>query len=181
MNPVTEWILTFQQWVAQVPELLQPVIVALAGAVPFIEGEGSALIGIIGGINPVVAAIAGIVGNLLCVIVVVLVSARIRKAVTDRVARKATVGPNGEIVEASAEDAEPETARGQKVRRAFEKYGTPGVSLLGPLLVPTQFTAATLTGLGVSPARVIAWQAVAITMWTVAVTLIITGVITFAS
>ena len=71
-NPISDLVLGFQGLVADVPDLVQPLIVALAGAVPFIEGEGAAAIGIIGGINPVVAAVAGAVGNLICVAIVVL-------------------------------------------------------------------------------------------------------------
>ena len=71
-NPVSDLILGFQGLVADVPDLVQPLIVALAGAVPFIEGEGAAAIGILGGIPPVVAALAGAIGNLLCGAVVVL-------------------------------------------------------------------------------------------------------------
>ena len=54
---------TLQDLVAQVPDLAQPLIVAAAGAIPFIEGEGGVAIGIIGGIAPVVAAIAAMAGN----------------------------------------------------------------------------------------------------------------------
>lgn len=164
-NPISDLILGFQGLVADVPDLVQPLIVALAGAVPFIEGEGAAAIGIIGGIHPVVAAIAGAVGNLLCVTIVVLATARVRTAVTTR-----RGGP-----------AEPLSPRRQKFERAYHRYGTAGVSLLGPLLLPTQFTAAALTSTGVPPVRVIAWQAAAIALWTTAVTLIITGVIRFAA
>lgn len=63
---------------------MQPLIVALAGAVPFIEGEGAVSIDILGGISPVIAAIAAIVGNFLCVLVVVLVSSGARQAVVNR-------------------------------------------------------------------------------------------------
>ena len=77
-NPVSDLILGFQGLVADVPDLVQPLIVALAGAVPFIEGEGAAAIGILGGIPPVVAALAGAIGNLLCVAVVVFASSRVR-------------------------------------------------------------------------------------------------------
>jgi uncharacterized membrane protein len=164
-NPISDLVLGFQGLVADVPDLVQPVIVALAGAVPFIEGEGAAAIGIIGGINPVVAAIAGAIGNLICVAIVVLVTSRVRTAVTTR--------------RGAAE--KPATARRQKFERAYHRYGTPGVSLLGPLLLPTQFTAAALTSTGVSPARVIAWQAAAIALWTTIITLIIAGVIRFAA
>lgn len=164
-NPISDLILGFQGLVADVPDLVQPLIVALAGAVPFIEGEGAAAIGIIGGINPVIAAVAGAIGNLLCVAVVVLVTSRVRTAVTTR--RGGTTKPT--------------TARREKFERAYHRYGTPGVSLLGPLLLPTQFTAAALTSTGVSPARVIAWQAAAIALWTTVITLIIAGVIRFAA
>lgn len=160
-NPVSDLVLGFQGLVADVPDLVQPLIVALAGAVPFIEGEGAAAIGILGGIHPVVAALAAAIGNFLCVAVVVLASSRVRTAVTTR--RGAA--------------AKPTTARREKFERAYHRYGTPGVSLLGPLLLPTQFTAAALTSTGVPPLRVLAWQAAAIVLWTTVVTLIITGVI----
>lgn len=163
MNPIADLVLGFQNLVAQMPELLRPLIVALAGAVPFIEGEGASAIGIIGGIHPVVAAIAGFAGNFLCVAIIVFAGARVRTAVTTRGGREA-----------------PEMSpRRQKVMRAYERYGTPGVSLLGPLLVPTQFTAAALVSTGVAPGRVLFWQAVAIALWTTLITLIITGVIAF--
>lgn len=160
-NPVSDLVLGFQGLVSDVPEFVQPLIVALAGAVPFIEGEGAAAIGIIGGIHPVVAAIAGAVGNLICVAIVVLATSRVRTAVTTR------RGPA----------AKPPTARREKFEKAYHRYGTPGVSLLGPLLLPTQFTAAALTSTGVPPLRVIAWQAAAIVLWTTVITLLITGVI----
>ena len=60
---------TFQDFVAQMPEVLQPVAVALVGAVPFVEGEGAVTVGIIGGIHPLVAGIAAVAGNILCVLV----------------------------------------------------------------------------------------------------------------
>ena len=160
-NPVSDLILGFQGLVADVPDLVQPLILALAGAVPFIEGEGAAAIGIIGGIPPIVAAIAGAVGNIICVAVVVLATSRVRTAVTTR---------RGAI-------EKPPTARREKFEKAYHRYGTPGVSLLGPLLLPTQFTAAALTSTGVPPMRVLAWQAAAIVLWTTVITLIITGVI----
>jgi hypothetical protein len=74
----------FQDLVAQVPEIIQPLIVALAGAVPFVEGEGAAIIGIIAGLNPVVAIAAAAIGNFLCVLVLVLASSGARSAIVNR-------------------------------------------------------------------------------------------------
>jgi membrane protein YqaA with SNARE-associated domain len=162
MNPVADLVLGFQNLVAQLPEWVSPLIVALAGAVPFIEGEGAASIGIIGGVNPVVAAVAGAVGNLIAVTLVVLLGAGIRSAAT------------------RSNQPRERSPRGEKFQRAYHRYGVVGVSLLGPLLLPTHFTAAALVGTGVPKGRVLLWQGVAIVLWTTLVTLIITGVIAFA-
>lgn len=175
----------FQNLVAQVPEIVQPLIVALAGAVPFIEGEGAATIGIIGGIHPVIAVIAAVVGNFACVAVLVLLSSGARSAVVSRrrarrVSAPAAVGADPAAY-AGGEDASvpvgTESKRHEKFQRAFERYGVPGVSLLGPLLLPTQFTATMLAASGVGKARVLLWQAVAIIGWTSVVAAIVTGAI----
>ncbi|ODT38625.1 MAG: small multidrug efflux protein [Microbacterium sp. 71-36] len=164
-NPLSDLVLGFQGLVAAVPELVQPLIIAAAGAVPFIEGEGAAAIGIIGGIHPLVAVLAAAIGNLLCVGIVVLATSRVRAAVTTRRGAPTTTP----------------TARREKFEKAYHRYGTPGVSLLGPLLLPTQFTAAALTSTGVSPARVLGWQATAIALWTTGVTLVALGLIRIAA
>jgi hypothetical protein len=82
-------ITRFQELVAQMPEILQPLIVALAGAVPFIEGEGAATIGIVGGLHPAVAITAGAIGNFLCVFVLVTTSSKARSVVVSRRRRAA--------------------------------------------------------------------------------------------
>ncbi len=94
MNPVEELISNLQDLVAQVPEIVQPIIVMLAGAIPFVEGEGASVIGTLGGINPVIAAIAAATGNFVCVLIVVLLSSRARTAVASRRASRVatTVG-----------------------------------------------------------------------------------------
>lgn len=180
---------TFQDMVSNVPELVQPLVVALAGTVPFIEGEGAAAIGIIGGINPIVAAVAGAIGNFLCVTIVVLLSSRARQAVVSRSRRRteALVTAGGApaldaegIDVATADNADsgvPGSKRQEKFTRAFERYGVPGVSLLGPLLLPTQFTSSMLAAAGIRPGVILFWQGIAIVGWTTIITLFVTGVL----
>lgn len=173
----------FQDLVAQVPELLQPVIVALAGAVPFIEGEGAAVIGVIGGIPPVVAAVAAMIGNFTCVAAVVLVGSGARRAIVERSRQRqaATVdagaGTTTERIGPVEDTTGRHAARRAKFARAFERYGVPGVSLLGPLLLPTQFTATMLAAAGVGKARILVWQAIAIVGWTTVATVLVTGAV----
>ena len=175
---------TLQNLLGQVPELLQPLIVALAGAIPFVEGEGGAAIGILGGLPPVVAAIAAMVGNFVTVAVLVLLSTGARNAVVSRrrakvQARDAVAVGGGTTLRTASEVREDDrgTARRAKFQRAYERYGVPGVSLLGPLLLPTHYTATMLAASGVGKARILVWQAIAIFAWTTLTALIISGVL----
>jgi uncharacterized membrane protein len=173
----------FQDLVAQVPEIIQPFIVALAGAVPFVEGEGATTIGIIGGMDPVIAVAAAAIGNFLCVLVLVVLSSGARSAVVNRrrvrtnaaeplLASGATHpgSVRAESIAALEEDysvSDRKAARRAKFQRALDRYGVPGVSLLGPLLLPTQFTSTMLAASGVAKARVLFWQAIAILAWSI--------------
>ncbi|HYP44596.1 MAG TPA: hypothetical protein VEQ66_05310 [Propionibacteriaceae bacterium] len=164
----SDLIVGFQELVSAVPGVVQPLIIALAATVPFIEGELSSIIGVIGGINPVVAATAGMVGNFLSVVAVVIGTARVRSAAV------AHVGGRDDV------PRDPPTAPSkgrQRFARWLDRFGVPGASLLGPLALPTQFTSATLVASGVSVPRVLGWQAAAIVLWTTIATLSATGAI----
>lgn len=75
-----------QDLMGQVPELAQPLILVLAGAIPFFEGEGAAALGVLSGVNPFVAAIAG---NVLCVAAVVWLGSWVRSEIVKRRRRRA--------------------------------------------------------------------------------------------
>lgn len=183
-----------QDFIDQVPEILQPVMVALVAAIPYIEGEGAAAFGIIAGINPIVAALAAITGNVLCVIAVVLLGSRIRGGVVARRASRsaaassaaegggsglatstiATVtASDADSVSGSATAAEDDTTRRgkgrTKLRRWLVRFGVPGASILAPIALPTMLTAAFFVASGVRKEWVILWQIIAIVLWTGAV------------
>lgn len=231
-NPFDGVIAGFQDLVGQVPDLLQPFIVVVAGAIPFIEGEGSAMIGVIGGLHPLLAALAGVTGNLLSVVLVVLLSSRLRAAaVSRRERRRSGAMPAGaEAVAAHGVRAEPaiaepagtgsaevglagavatagtvptagtgsepagtgtvtvaaapegrtekkESKGHRKLNRWLVRFGVPGASLLAPLALPTQITAATLVASGIDKRRVILWQAIAIVLWTTVATVSAIGLL----
>jgi hypothetical protein len=88
--------------------------------------------------------------------VIVLLAARARRAVTDRIADKPA----------------KEKGKGRlRFERFLDRFGVPGASLLGPLALPTQFTSTILVAAGVPARRVIFWQAIAIVLWTTIVTI----------
>lgn len=174
----------FQNFIDQLPDVVQPLIVAALGMIPYVEGEGSAALGIIAGINPIVAAVAGAAGNILSVLAVVLVSSRIRQSVVARRAATADASsaqgttltldhPPGSPVESTQGDLQNDG--GKPTRRTkgrkrlndwMHRFGVPGASLLAPLALPTQLTAAFFVASGVKKSWVILWQVVAIILWT---------------
>jgi hypothetical protein len=184
MNFFQELITNLQNLVAQVPELIQPLILMLAGAIPTIEGDVASVIGIVAGINPVIAGLSAAAGNFLSVLVIVIITSRARTAV---VRRKMPVGVAtggaGTMMATSdeaastidlAESEKPESASRQKGRAKFKKYfdrfGVPGASILGPLALPSQVTSAILVASGSPRTWVLLWHAVSIALWTTVAT-----------
>ena len=167
MNPIEALVLALQDLVAAVPELIQPLISVLAGAIPFIEGEGGAIIGVVGGINPVVAAIAAAAGNFLSVLLVVMLTSSARTAVVHaHAARVAAAGGGGTATLTEAPPAKPRSKGRERFQTFLVRFGVPGATILGPLAIPTQFIASILVAGGTSRAWVLLWQAVAIAIWT---------------
>ncbi len=185
-----------QGLMAQVPDLLQPIIVAVAGAIPFVEGELSSVLGVWAGINPLVAAIAAILGNFAAVIVIVMFGTKIRAAILNRRANRTEMvaAGTGTIDSGSADapvtdgagaaagatagtGAKLDSKGAQRFKRFLVRFGVPGASILGPLAIPTHFTSAILVSMGVAKQWILLWQGVAIVLWTSLTTLIATGVL----
>lgn len=139
-----------QDFTASLPTVLQWVGVILAAAIPFIESYFGSVIGILAGINPVIAIAAAIVGNVISMLLFVLSAHGVRSKVVSGKAPK-----------------EP-SARRQKLRAQFDKYGVAGVSLLGQTILPSQITSAAMVSFGASKNAVILWQIVSIILWGVA-------------
>ncbi|MFE6997874.1 hypothetical protein ACFVAE_18080 [Microbacterium sp. NPDC057659] len=134
------------------PAWLQWLGVMAAAAIPFVESHFGTLIGVIAGLPVPVAMLAAIAGNAISMLAFVFTAAAARRKV---LARRG----------AAADDAEEPSARKQKVKRMLERFGVPGVSLLGPMVVPNQFTSSILVSLGANRTRVIVWTLVSIVLW----------------
>ena len=138
---------TLSDFTSSLPELLQWVGVMLIAAIPFVESYGGSVLGIIAGVNPVVAIVAAIVGNFVSMLIVVLTAHGVRSKVSSR------------------KDPKPETARREKLRARFDRYGVAGVSLLGQTLLPSQITSGAMVSFGASKNAVIVWQTISIIIW----------------
>lgn len=142
-----------QNFTTSLPEFFQWFGVLLISAIPFVESYFGSAIGVIAGINPIVAVGAAIVGNILSMLAFVLSSHSVRTKVQARA---------GAV---QSGDLKPLSPRREKLRERFDRWGVPGVSLLGQLLLPSQITSAAMVSFGASKNTVILWQVISIILW----------------
>lgn len=169
----------FQELVAEVPTLVQPIVIAVAAMVPYIEGEGAAAFGVIAGVHPAVAGLAAAAGNIACVVMVVILGARARESVVAARTRREGGHDSDVLTETGGAD-EPQRPRSKgrlRLERWLVRFGVPGASLLAPLALPTMLTAAAFVASGVRKEWVILWQVIAIVLWTAAVTALTAGIL----
>lgn len=136
---------TLQDWTTSLPPAIQWVAVIVIAAIPFVESYFGSAIGVIAGIQPVVAIIAAIIGNTVSMLVFVLSAHGIRGRVASR--------------------EKPISPKRQRLKRMFDRFGVPGVSLLGQIVLPSQITSAAMVSFGASKNAVIVWQVISIVIW----------------
>ncbi|KRC61029.1 hypothetical protein ASE14_08750 [Agromyces sp. Root81] len=160
-----------QDFTASLPSFLQWFGVMLVAAIPFVDSYFGSVIGVLIGLPTAVAIGAAVVGNVISMLVFVMTAHGVRsKVVAGKVvAGKAVADTSASDMSASgtsASDTEPvESPRREKVRRAFDKYGVAGVSLVGPFILPSQFTSAAMVSFGANRNAVIFWQIISIVIW----------------
>ncbi|MEV7619004.1 hypothetical protein AB0N59_02590 [Microbacterium sp. NPDC089321] len=140
------------------PLWLQWAGVMLAAAIPFIESYFGTLIGAIAGVPLPIAVLAAVVGNVISMLVFVFIASAARQKVMAR--RGADAAPDAP------------SPRREKVKRMFDRFGVPGVSLLGQTVLPSQITSGMMVSFGASRNAVIFWQVISIIIWAIIFALI---------
>jgi hypothetical protein len=152
---------TLQTFADSFPAALQWFAIMLVGAIPFVESYGGAVLGVVVGIPVPIAILAAVIGNVIAMALAVVIASSIREKATARAAAKA-----GGAAEGTDGDGSSSSGRGKdRIRRIFERYGVPGVSILGQWALPSHVTAPTLVGFGASRGSVLVWQTVGILLW----------------
>lgn len=138
-------------WTEGLPESLQWLGIILISAIPFVESFFGTFIGIVAGMPVWAALLAAVIGNMLSLALVVYGAHWVRSFVLKRKKPK--------------ELSEFQTKRRAKAQRLFDKFGVPGVSLLGPLALPSQFTAPLMVSFGANRNLVMIWMFVSVVLW----------------
>ena len=147
---ITDLFVQLTQFVAGLELWQQAGALVLIGAVPFIESYLGSFVGVLVGVDPFLAVPAAIIGNILCTFLLIAGASRVRTAAT-----------RGRHPEAGKQVS----GRRQKIAKYVDRFGVPGVVLLGPLVLASQITAPTLIALGATKRRVYVWMGVSIIAW----------------
>jgi len=126
-------------------------LVFLGAAIPWLELGLVIPLGIISGMNPVAVIIVGFIGNMVTVLALVIGFNKFKLWLAKR--------NEGKV--------KKESKRSERAKELWDKYGLPGMLLLGPILIGTHVAAFIAMTLGASKARTTLWSTISIGIWAI--------------
>lgn len=130
--------------------LLAYLTVLVAAAVPWLEVLLVVPVGIVAGLSPVLVVVVAALGNVTSLVPVVLGGDRLRGWWRRRRGRATDDAPAG---------------RSRRAQRLFDRYGLPGVALLGPLLTGIHVAALVALSAGADRRRTLLWSTLGVIAW----------------
>ena len=126
-------------------EIVVYLTILIAAAVPFFEATFAVPLGILGGMNLLLTLIAGVVGNFLTIVLVVIFSEKVRNWFIRN----------------------KESKRNRRAEGIWKKFGFYGFILLGPILLSSHVTAIAAVSFGASKMKTVVYVTASIMIWTV--------------
>lgn len=131
--------------------MIEYLLVFLGGAIPWLEIALVVPLGIVSGLSPVGVMIAAFSGNLLTVLFVIFGFQKVKQWVDNRRKKKEQVSSKKE----------------ERAKRIWNKYGMPGIALLGPFLIGSHVAVFIGLLLGAKKMTATFWMTVSIALWTI--------------
>ena len=137
-------------------EYWEYITVFLLAAIPWIEVVIVIPLGIAGGLSPVAVVILAFTGNLLTILMIIVLydkwtawreRRRERKGITKQVSKKR-----------------------ERAKQIWERYGLPGLAIVGPFFIGTHLTAVMGMAFGSRKSFVTFWMTFSLLVWTVGLT-----------
>lgn len=129
---------------------IEYILVLLGAATPGVEVLVAVPIGILRGLSPFLVIAIGFIGNMLTVLLVIVAFQRLKKWMDNRNRKK----------------GKKESKRTGRGIRIWNKYGMPGLALLGPILIGTHIAAFVGLLFGASKMNTTIWLTISIALWT---------------
>ncbi|TWT26327.1 small multi-drug export protein [Planomicrobium sp. CPCC 101110] len=127
-------------------------LIFLGAAIPWFEIALVIPLGIVWGLSPFWVMLLAFVGNMLTVLALIVGFDKFRNWYTKRQEAK------GKTV----------NKKSDRAKRIWNKYGLPGLALLGPLLIGTHIAAFIGMTLGATKKNTTIWLTISIGLWTLA-------------
>ncbi|MFC6333556.1 small multi-drug export protein [Paenibacillus septentrionalis] len=136
-------------------EIWEYILVFLLGATPWVEIAAVIPLSIIAGLNPILVGLIAFLGNLSTVYLLIIFFEKFREW------RKRKKGED-----------QPKSKRQARAVGIWNKYGLPGLSLLGPLLIGSHV--AVFIGLlfGAKKQTTLFWMTISLVLWTLVITIL---------
>lgn len=131
--------------------ILDYFLVFLGAAIPWLELALVIPLGIISGLNPFAVVIVGFVGNMVTVIALIIGYDKFKIWHAKRNEGK----------------EKKESKRSVRAKALWDKYGLPGMLLLGPILIGTHIAAFIGMTLGASKVKTMLWSTISIGAWAI--------------
>lgn len=125
-------------------------LVFLGAAIPWLEIALVIPLGIISGLSPAWVMILAFVGNLLTVLLLIIAFEQVKRWMESRNEKKGKIN----------------SKRTERGKRIWNKYGMPGLAMLGPVLIGTHIAAFIALLFGAKKTNTIFWMTVSIATWT---------------
>lgn len=125
------------------------IVVFLLGAVPFIEAVLVIPVAILAGLSPIPVFLLALAGNFATVLLIILFIDQIKQWRHNR--RKA-----------KGETSDKRSMRAQKI---WQKYGLPGLAVIGPFFVGSHLTAFMSVMLGGKKHATAVWMGISLIAW----------------
>lgn len=144
-------------------------LVFFLAAVPLLELVTIVPLAIFGGLSPLPVAVLGFSGNLLTVVLLIIFA---DKAKCWWEARKLKRNEIKEQVKVESQNCETDTPeqeskKKQRARNIFNKFGLPGLTILGPMIVGSHISALMAMRFGLKRQLVFIWMLISLVLWTV--------------
>ncbi|MFE8697630.1 small multi-drug export protein [Cytobacillus sp. FJAT-53684] len=149
--------------------LVSYLLVFLLAAIPLFELVTVIPLAIIGGLSPVPVAILGFLGNLLTILLLIVFVDKIKILLKTRKLKRNVVneveGVGGQYTEGT--ETEQDSKKQKRARALFDKYGLPGLTIFGPLLVGSHISAFMGMSFGSRRGLVTGWMIASLVIWTI--------------
>ncbi|MBD1381423.1 small multi-drug export protein [Metabacillus arenae] len=150
-------------------ELLWPYfVVFILAAIPLFEVIGVIPLGVLAGLPPIPVGIVAFLGNVVTILLLIFLVDHMKAWMKRRRTRK--IDSHEETAASMEPPKEGTSKRSKRARKIWEKYGLPGLTIIGPLVVGSHLSAFMSMSFGSKKSWVTGWMIGSLLLWSTVTT-----------